>query len=233
MATKKRVEIGYGSVVCTPSGELFVVETSAGRSAKASLIVRHASPTAPAEIVHEHSAKFQSLWCSPSGVVHAASNDGFHHSNESGTWKKTRVTKGDAFLSIGGSSDALLLASSYSGKLFARDAKGWGEVLIDGTKPASDWFSSFAQSAHDDVYAASADALLHFDGVQWKKLASPDRYPKSVAVLSRDEVYLSTGLGLYRGNARDGFALVASEKLQYASAYQGTLFVAGYSSGIL
>lgn len=232
--TSKSKSIGYGDVVSPDGGQVVAVETAAGRSAKASLIVHHAALEAPAHILHEHSAKFQALWLSPSGSLHAASNDGFHHTNASGKWTKTRVVaKGDALLSMGGVGDNHLLASSYSGRLFERVGTGdWQEVFIDGAKPAKNWFSSFTSTGPADVYAVASDAAVHFDGTSWRRIPSTDAYPKSIAAASPDEVYIASGLGLYRGNAREGFRLVATEKLQHVAVYQGVVFTAGYSSGI-
>lgn len=230
----KSKSIGYGDVVSPDGGQIAAVETAAGRSAKASLIVHHAAPTAPATILHQHNAKFQALWLSPSGHLHAASNDGFHHSNESGVWTKTRLVKDEALLSIGGGDDSHLLASSFSGRLFERVGHAaWQEVLIEGAKPSNDWFSSFTSAGPTDVYAVSSDSALHFDGARWGPIASTDAYHKSIAAASSDEVYIASGLGLYRGNARVGFRLIAAGELQHVCVYQGAVFTAGYESGIL
>lgn len=230
----------YGRVACSPEGVIFSAQSAAGRTKKAAVLVRYASAGSSGEIVYEHTSKFEALWVSRQGHCHAVSKDGFHHSNESGLWKKTKIAK-ESILGIGGVDDSLY-ASAWAGQMYVRNAGAWAEVLVGGERPGKDLFGSFAGSASDDVYAWSDSSLLHFDGREWKRQPVPVRGPGTIIALSRDEVVIVSHFGLARGNARHGFAVVATSpdadaplgemarvvgKLQHAALFRGELYVAG------
>lgn len=231
-APKKPPRVSYGAVAADGKGVIHSVQSAAGRSDKASLILRYASIdalNAPGEIVHAHSAKFHRVAVAPDGVCHAVSQDGSWHSNAGGSWKSERLTK-KPLVAVAAESD-LVVASGDGPALFVRRGGAWLEQETGLNAGGIEFFSSFAAYSTDDVYAAGTGGLAHFDGTKWSALTH-GAGPKSVVALSRDEVYVVDYSGLHRGNAKSGFSRIAEQKLQHACLYQGELYCAAYSGGV-
>ena len=229
----KPKKVSYLETVSAPDGAIYSAQSPAGRSDHASLIVRYASAEAldaPGEIVHGHRAKFHDLAVAADGACHAVSKDGSWHSNESGSWRTDRITKGGLYAV--GTVGASTFAGGDGGTLFVRRGGAW---TAETTAVAEEirFLSSFAGVSENDVYAAGSAGLLHYDGTRWNVLAHEDEdVQKSVVVVSADEVYVASFSGLFRGSARTGFTKVADRSLQYATIHAGAVLTCAYRDGV-
>lgn len=224
--------VSFGPSTSDASGRIVSIQSSNKRVKGASVIHVAASLDDAGAIVHEHGKKFHDLWLAPSGAIHAVSSDGFHHTNASGAWVKTRVVKGTLF-AIWGITEDVVYATGDAGALF--EIRGTTVTPI-ANELATDWFMALAGTAPDDVYAVGRNGMLHFDGTAWRPLtrfAGTHAGADGVACLSRDEVYVTTFQGLYAGNARDGFTRVLDRELQYLTRYGDAVYAASYGDGIL
>lgn len=223
--------IKYGPVTSTTDGVIYSAQSSAGRASKAWVVVRYRDPGDAGEILYEDGAVLDSLWCSPEGALHAVCRKGFHHTNESGAWNKSRVKKG-------GRSGYLVWG--HGGRLFVgaddelyERVDGRYELSLAGVKGSSTDFVSAMDATSDAIYASRGDGTVHRLGDRWEPVALPRNVgPNTVLAVSEQEIYVSTPLGLYRGGAAESCSLVNETKLQYGARFQGQVIVASYSGGV-
>lgn len=224
--------ISYGPTISTPEGTLYSAQSAAGRAAKAWVIVRYRDLDDPGEIIYEHGAVIQTLWHAPDGHLHAMCSKGFHHTNETGAWKKTRVKQGDArgYL-VWGHGERLFLG--VQDELHERRGKAY-EVRIPGVTGASTDFVSAMDATSEALYASRGDGqVLRSSGETWTPLHLPRPVgPNTVVCLAEDDVYVSTRLGLYRGAGTASLALVDETPQQYGARFGGKAYVASYGKGV-
>jgi hypothetical protein len=160
----RRMGISFGAVTSDRDGKIYSVQSAAKRSKKPSLILACATLDDPGSIIHEHGKKLGDVWLSPAGHLHAVSEDGFHHTNATGSWTKTRIAR-DRLFTVWGFDEDHLFFGGNKGALFARRG---GVVAPISTELNDDWISAFDASGRDDIYAVGRSGLAHFDGAQWR-----------------------------------------------------------------
>lgn len=222
--------INYGPTISTPDGVIYSAQTSAGRTSKAWVIVRYRDLADAGEIIHEDGAVIERLWWSPKGHLHAMCRKGFHHTNESGAWKKTRVKKGNqsGYL-VWGHGDRLFLG--VDDELYER-RDGTYELSLAGPSGRVTDFASAMDAAGGALYVSRCDGTVHRFVERWEPVKLPRRVGPNAVVCAGDDLYISTRIGLYRRRGGADVVQVSETPLQYGTPYAGQVIAANYSGGV-
>lgn len=222
--------INYGPAISTPDGVIYSAQTSAKRSSKAWVLVRYRDLADAGEIIYEHGAVIETLWCSPDGHLHAMCRKGYHHTNESGAWKKTRVKQGarGGYL-VWEHGDRLFLG--VDDELYERRA-GTYQLTLPGPSGSRLDFVSAMDASGDAIYASRGDGTVHVLTDSWQPVQLPRTVGPNSVACAGDDVYVSSRLGLYRGRPPAMLGQVSETPLQYATRYAGDVIVANYSNGV-